>query len=708
MTNKKFKKAMALMTATGMAVSSFAATSVFAETAATFAGDCDIVVTSTDSEARSYDLYQIFTGTYQMVDGNAVLSNIDWGDSVEAYSTEILTALKSATMPDGTTTNALASSFASAKDGRDVAAEVETFGDNSTKIDDFNTIVYSVLAKHSDAPKLTRSTYTSTEGNNEYDYTFGNVHAGYYLVKEGKNSNSTSKTITYSKFLVKVVGTSSSKVTKIVSKASGGPDIRKKIVDKNADGTEYLTDKADEAIGDTVKFQLNSNVPNMNGYSKYFFVVNDTLVKGMTLDDESFTVKVGDKTLTKVDIENDQGQTFHVDPVTTTDGTTKFKIVLNNFIQYSDLKDAEIVITYSAKTNDKLKIGNTEENTNVVNLTYSNDPNYDYSGVNEPGTTPNPSDPSNPTPDPVSTTPDSTVYVYSAGIELIKVDDDGNRLTGASFKIESANDKTSLNTVAVVTQTHTPVGYASDELEANGDGDTIYYKSITGSYLEGNPVIRDGKLLSEQTDQASSEIDTSEYEAPVLVTYTENADGSHTRDLNGSYYKLADKEEYVAINDAATEEETYETDYLAYEREEKIDFIEKGTGETVYEGTVGENGVLVLEGLSEGTYTITETAAPLGYNQLDDPITVNVSFNADAEDGIYWSYYDSTSGIYTAGSPAKPDDGIYEVQIENKKGSTLPSTGGIGTTIFYAAGSVLVISAGVLLVTKKRMKKSEK
>jgi LPXTG-motif cell wall-anchored protein len=707
MTNKKFKKAMALMTATGMAVSSFAATSVFADTEKPFKGDCDVVVTSTDDEARSYDLYQIFKGDYASVDGKGTLTNIDWGDSVSSFGSDILAALQKETMPDGST-NQLASSFANATNGRDVAAEVETFDDNSSKIDDFNTIVYSVIATKSNVPKLTKKVASSQEGNNEYEYSFGKVQAGYYLVKEGKNSDNTNNALTYSKFLVKVVGTSSSGVTKIVSKAAGGPTITKKIVDKKADGTEYLTNKADEAIGDTVKFQLNSTVPSMNGYSKYFFIANDTLAEGMTLNPESFTVKVGDNELTQTKDENADGKTFHVDMVDSSDGTTKFKVVLNDFIQYSDLLGEDIVIQYTADTDHDLKIGNTEENSNVVNLTYTNDPNYDYAGINEPGSTPDPDDPSKSTPDPVSQTPDSTVYVYSAGVELIKADDDGNRLTGASFKIESADSKTSLNTVAVVKQTHTPIGYASDELENNTEGKTIYYKGADGAYLTGNPVKRGDIVIGDSSDEESSEIDTSEYVDPVKVTYTKNDEGEYVKVVTGGvYYKVAGTETYEEITDS-DEDTEYETDYLAYEREETVSFIDKGTGTTAYEGTVGENGVLILEGLSEGTYKITETAAPLGYNKLDDPITVNVTFNAEATDGIYWSYYDSTDDNYNAGNQAKPADGIYEVEIVNKRGSTLPSTGGIGTTIFYAAGSVLVISAGVLLVTKKRMKKSEK
>ena len=49
------------------------------------------------------------------------------------------------------------------------------------------------------------------------------------------------------------------------------------------------------------------------------------------------------------------------------------------------------------------------------------------------------------------------------------------------------------------------------------------------------------------------------------------------------------------------------------------------------------------------------------------------------------------------------EDTMGGVQITNKSGTELPSTGGTGTTIFYVLGSILVVAAGVLLVTKKRM-----
>ena len=45
-----------------------------------------------------------------------------------------------------------------------------------------------------------------------------------------------------------------------------------------------------------------------------------------------------------------------------------------------------------------------------------------------------------------------------------------------------------------------------------------------------------------------------------------------------------------------------------------------------------------------------------------------------------------------------------KIKIDNQKGGTLPETGGIGTTIFYVIGAILVIGAGVLLVTRRRMR----
>ena len=122
---------------------------------------------------------------------------------------------------------------------------------------------------------------------------------------------------------------------------------------------------------------------------------------------------------------------------------------------------------------------------------------------------------------------------------------------------------------------------------------------------------------------------------------------------------------------------------------------------TDYEwGYVDENGVLTFEGLGEGTYTITELVAPNGYNLLKDPITITITANATLE-GCTWTVKNGETGL-TAGA-----DHLFAFDVENNSGTELPSTGGTGTTIFYILGSLLVVVAGVVLVTRKRMNASE-
>lgn len=101
-------------------------------------------------------------------------------------------------------------------------------------------------------------------------------------------------------------------------------------------------------------------------------------------------------------------------------------------------------------------------------------------------------------------------------------------------------------------------------------------------------------------------------------------------------------------------------------------------------------GEATIRGLGNGTYYLEETVAPAGYNGLTERkmFTINGAnlTNTKANNNIY--------------SRADNDTGL---QIINKAGSLLPSTGGMGTTIFYVIGGILVIGAGVLLITKRRM-----
>lgn len=105
------------------------------------------------------------------------------------------------------------------------------------------------------------------------------------------------------------------------------------------------------------------------------------------------------------------------------------------------------------------------------------------------------------------------------------------------------------------------------------------------------------------------------------------------------------------------------------------------------------SGNIKLEGLDEGTYYLEETKAPVGYNKLTAPIIVVIKSTLPTAggDASYTVKYGETT----------PADHV--VRVENKAGVELPSTGGMGTTLFYVIGGGLMVAAIVLLVTKKRM-----
>lgn len=105
------------------------------------------------------------------------------------------------------------------------------------------------------------------------------------------------------------------------------------------------------------------------------------------------------------------------------------------------------------------------------------------------------------------------------------------------------------------------------------------------------------------------------------------------------------------------------------------------------------DGNIKFEGLDAGTYYLEETAAPVGYNKLTDPIKVEIKSTLPAAGGT--ASYTVKYGETTAAD--------HIVRVENKAGAVLPSTGGMGTTLFYVVGGGLMVAAIVLLVTKKRM-----
>lgn len=177
----------------------------------------------------------------------------------------------------------------------------------------------------------------------------------------------------------------------------------------------------------------------------------------------------------------------------------------------------------------------------------------------------------------------------------------------------------------------------------------------------------------------------------VLVTeetFTAAADGEYWKLKGGTYTTTAP----TVADDETDNTADYESITTKYTKTTSV--VAKGNGDTKTDvvGTVLEDGTVTFKGLGAGEYTITETKTLPGYNTID-PITFTLTFAATGT-----QMFTSNNPKVTVGK-----DNMLDASIVNNKGSLLPSTGGIGTTIFYIIGGILVIGAGIILVVKRRM-----
>lgn len=249
-----------------------------------------------------------------------------------------------------------------------------------------------------------------------------------------------------------------------------------------------------------------------------------------------------------------------------------------------------------------------------------------------------------------------------------------------------------------------------DRIEAN-DKIIIYYSAVLTDQAEiagdGNPNtcwVNYGALNQNKPSFETAPSTTHTHTYGIDIVKTNNSGES----LPGAMFNL-----YPALADGKIDEnnpikfiynEDAQTYYVNYTNQNRNkDFV---AGDKTMRTTVGEGedaktlegsfAVATLIGLDNGTYYLRETAAPAGYNMLTEDRVFTISSNnmranfTVAEVGETES---TTKTTYTGGG----------IHIENKKGDRLPETGGMGTTLFVTIGAVMVLGAGVLLVTKKRM-----
>lgn len=223
------------------------------------------------------------------------------------------------------------------------------------------------------------------------------------------------------------------------------------------------------------------------------------------------------------------------------------------------------------------------------------------------------------------------------------------------------------------------IEFTKDFCDSLNAGDQIivsYSATLNENAVVGNAGNKNDTWLKygNSTETTHSNTTTYTFEIPVFK-YTKK--GSNETPLAGAKFTLySDKECKNPIS--LVKEAAKNVYHRATTNESKNSTITKTT-----EITTDNTGIFKITGLDADTYYLTETEAPKGYNKLAAPIKVEI---------------DNEGNVIV-------DNGkVEKVKVENKTGTLLPSTGGMGTTMIYMAGAILVIASGIVLVSKKRSK----
>lgn len=198
-----------------------------------------------------------------------------------------------------------------------------------------------------------------------------------------------------------------------------------------------------------------------------------------------------------------------------------------------------------------------------------------------------------------------------------------------------------------------------------------------------------------------------ETEEKTAIVFTFELDGTKTNP-EGTSLSNAEFVLYRKIDNNITQ-------YAKLDSDGKIEkfvtennpITEDSTNYDDYKIVSNSNGKFNVTGLGDGTYYLEEIKAPTGYNKLsviefEISSSINKEINPDLISSLEIDIKSHTNKEVNTGT-GTPDDGKIPATVIDTKGTTLPETGGMGTTLLYVAGGILLIGSAVLLVTKKRM-----
>ncbi len=258
-----------------------------------------------------------------------------------------------------------------------------------------------------------------------------------------------------------------------------------------------------------------------------------------------------------------------------------------------------------------------------------------------------------------------------------------------SYKVaDTMSDGLTFNSSSLkVTYKDAPATANSDYTLEPGKNGTTFTLTFKDSYVADkvgeaivvtyNATLNEKAVVTGNKNKATLGYGTNKTVESETTTYTYEfdlvkVDGATKKLLNGAEFKLYDAENGGSVIKVVPVAGGYR--------------VANGD-ETGAVDTIKVNGKVHISGLDKTTYWLEETKAPDGYNMLTErkPVSLTNGSNNTTLTSSTWSEAD------------------HGVAVENNAGTVLPSTGGMGTTLFYVIGGGLMVAAVVLLVTKKRM-----
>lgn len=412
-------------------------------------------ITITGAKAgHTFEAYQIFAGE---VSGKT-LSNLKWGNGVnEAGRNELGSAKENAEKLQNET------------DAKDFAYEVAKY--------------------------LGTAAGTSTrDGEN---YKIENLAPGYYLVKDKDGTVPDAET--YTKFILKVVGTAEVKVKSEV------PTSQKKVKDTNdtTGATTDWQDSADYDIGDQVPFQLTGTVAkDFSDYKgAYKLVFHDKESAGLTFNQNSVVVKVDGNNI----------ETGYTVKTTGLEDGCSFEVVFDDLKQIGSVHNGSVItVEYTSKLNDKAEIG-LPGNPNEMRMEFSNNPNVEQNGT-------------------TTYTPWDKVIVFTYKTIINKVDSEKQSLAGAAFKLEKVNKDGSNKLVRECTADENTTLF---EFKGLDDGQYILTETVTPEgYNTMDPITFEITATHdvESNDPTLTELSGNKVTGEIEFTVSQD-DGSLTADV---------------------------------------------------------------------------------------------------------------------------------------------------------------------------------